>query len=82
MNLNIDWGGIVFALLLGYIDDVITPQAYHYQDTIVIVDKKYQCPKHCAVKHQHSVFYDGYGMTIDKNQLGKKVKKKKSRRKK
>ena len=82
MNLNIDWGGIVFALLTGYIDDVITPQAYHYQDTIVIVDKKYQCPKHCAVHHQHSVYYDGYGMTIDKNQLGKKVKKKKSRKKK
>ena len=82
MNLNIDWGGIVFALLIGYIDDVITPQAYHYQNTIVIVDRKYQCPKHCAVHHQHSVYYDGYGMTIDKNQLGKKVKKKKSRRKK
>ena len=82
MNLNIDWGGIVFALLIGYIDDVITPQAYHYQDIIVIVDKKYQCPKHCAVHHQHSVYYDGYGMTIDKNQLGKKYKKKKSRRKK
>jgi hypothetical protein len=48
----------------------------------VVVDKKYQCPKHCAVKHQHSVFWEGYGMTIDKNQLGKKVKKKKSRRKK
>ena len=48
----------------------------------MVVDKKYQCPKHCAVHHQHSVFYDGYGMTIDKNQLGKKVKKKKSRRKK
>ena len=82
MNLNIDWGGIVFALLIGYIDDAITPQAYHYQDTIVIVDRKYQCPKHCAVYHQHSVYYDGYGMIIDKNQLGKKVKKKKSSKKK
>jgi len=48
----------------------------------VVVDKKYQCPKHCKVSHQHSVYYDGYGMTIDKNQLGEKVKKKKSRRKK
>ena len=48
----------------------------------MVVDKKYQCPKHCKVSHYHSVFYDGYGMTIDKNQLGKKVKKKKSRRKK
>jgi len=47
-----------------------------------VVDKKYQCPKHCKVHHQHSVYYDGYGMTIDKNLLGEKVKKKKSRRKK
>ena len=48
----------------------------------MVVDKKYQCPKHCAINHQHSVYYDGYGMIIDKNQLGKKVKKKKSRKKK
>ena len=46
------------------------------------MDKKYQCPKHCKVSHYHSVFYEGNGMTIDENQLGKKVKKKKSRRKK
>ena len=74
---------ILLALAIGYIDDIIViGTKYYYQDTIVEVNKKYQCPKHCAVKHQHSVFYEGYGMTIDKNQLGKKVKKKKSRRKK
>ena len=73
---------IILAFTIGYIDDVTGPQPYHYQDTIVIVDKKYQCPKHCAVHHKHSVYYDGYGMTIDKNQLGKKVKKKKKSRKK
>ena len=73
---------IILAFTIGYIDDVTGPQPYHYQDTIVIVDKKYQCPKHCKVSHYHSVFYDGYGMTIDKNQLGKKVKKKKKSRKK
>ena len=67
---------IVLAFTIGYIDDVTGPQPYHYQDTIVVVDKKYQCPKHCAVSHYHSVFYEGYGMTIDKNNLGKKVKKK------
>ena len=42
-----------------------------------MVDKNYQCPTYCAVHHQHSVFYEGYGMTIDKNQLGKKYKEKK-----
>ena len=73
---------VALAFTIGWIDNNTGPQPYHYQDTIVVVDKKYQCPKHCAVHHQHSVYYDGYGMTIDKNQLGKKVKKKKSRRKK
>ena len=73
---------VLLAFAIGYIDDVTGPQPYHYEDTVVIVDKKYQCPKHCKVSHYHSVFYEGYGMTIDKNQLGKKVKKKKSRRKK
>ena len=73
---------VLLAFAIGYIDDVTGPQPYHYEDTVVIVDKKYQCPKHCKVSHYHSVFYDGYGMIIDKNQLGKKVKKKKKSRKK
>jgi len=73
---------LVLAFGIGYIDDVTGPQKYHYQDEIVIVNKKYQCPTYCAVHHQHSVFYEGYGMIIDKNQLGEKYKEKKSRRKK
>ena len=73
---------IIIAFAIGYIDDVTSPQPYHYQDTIVVVNKKYQCPKHCAVHHHHSVYFEGTGMVIDENQLGKKVKKKKSRRKK
>ena len=81
MLLNIDWVGIVLALLLGYVDDLILPK-YYYQDTIVEVNKKYQCPKHCDVEHYHSVYFEGDGMIIDKNQLGKKYKKKKSRKKK
>ena len=72
---------VALAFLIGYIQNETGPQEYEYQNEIVVVDKKYQCPKHCAVKHQHSVYYDGYGMTIDKNQLGKKVKKKKKSRK-
>ena len=73
---------VALAFTIGWIDNNTGPQPYHYQDTIVVVDKKYQCAKHCKVSPHHSVFYEGYGMTIDKNQLGKKVKKKKSRRKK
>tara|TARA_B100000965_G_C19010608_1_gene506563 strand:+ start:226 stop:363 length:138 start_codon:yes stop_codon:yes gene_type:complete len=45
----------------------------------VVVDKKYQCPKHCAVQHHHSVYFEGKGMVIDESQLGEK--KKKSRKK-
>ena len=43
-----------------------------------MVDKKYQCPKHCAVKHHHSVYYapESQGMVIEEEFLGKKVKKK------
>ena len=73
---------VALAFTIGYIDDVTGPQPYQYQDTIVIVNKKYQCPKYCAVQHRHSVYFDGPGMNIDKNQLGKKVKKKKYRKKK
>ena len=73
---------IGLAFLIGYLDDIYGPQKYHYQDTIVEINKKYQCPKYCGVNHYHSVFYDGYGMIVDKNELGKKYKEKKSRKKK
>ena len=71
------------AFLIGYLNDTYGPQPYHYKKQIVIVDKKYQCPTHCAIKHNHSVYFDGEsnGMIIDKNQLGKKYKKKKNRKK-
>ncbi len=84
MNLNIDWGGIAFALLLGYIDDMTGPKLYYYEESIVNVYKKYQCPKNCQVNHFHYVYFNSYidGMVIDKSQLGKKYKEKKSRRKK
>tara|TARA_B100000287_G_C20160915_1_gene594155 strand:- start:65 stop:217 length:153 start_codon:yes stop_codon:yes gene_type:complete len=43
----------------------------------VVVDKKYQCPKHCAVDHNHKVYFDSEtnGMVIKKEDLGKKIKK-------
>ena len=75
---------LLIAISIGYIDDATGPQSYHYKNQIVIVDKKYQCPSYCGVDHNHSVYFEGEtnGMVIDKNQLGKKVKKKKSRKKK
>ena len=73
---------MVLALFIGFISNEKGVQKYHYKNQIVEINKKYQCPKHCSVHHHHSVYFDGSGMIIDKNQLGKKVKKKKSRRKK
>ena len=87
MPLNIDWVGIGLVVLLGYLDDFILPQYYHYENTVVGVYKKYQCPIHCGANHAHLVYYDreitgDYLMYIDKSKLGKKYKQKKSRNKK
>ena len=73
---------IGLAFLIGYLDDIYGPQAYHYKDKIVIVDKKYQCPKHCDVHHNHSVYFveESNGMVIDKDKLGKKYKEKKKKK--
>ena len=75
---------LIIAIAIGYIDDVTGPQEYYYQDGVVNVYKKYQCPTYCAVNHPHFVYYnsDTDGIVIDKNQLGKKVKKKKYPKKK
>ncbi len=75
---------IALAFTIGYIDDVTGPQKHHYQDTIVVVDKKYQCPKHCAVHHHHSVYYapESQGMVVDKEKLGEKYKEPKKKRRK
>ena len=75
---------IAIAVLIGYIDDVTGPQAYHYENQIVIVDKNYQCPTYCGVIHAHSVYFESesIGMIIDKNKLGKRYKEKKNKKKK
>ena len=69
---------LVLAVLLGYLDDVTGPQPYHYENGVVIVDKKYQCPIYCGVNHSHSVYFEGesIGMVIDEDKLGKKFKEK------
>tara|TARA_B100000131_G_scaffold264310_1_gene261523 strand:+ start:458 stop:694 length:237 start_codon:yes stop_codon:yes gene_type:complete len=74
---------IGLAFLIGYLDDTYGPQPYHYENQIVIVDKKYQCPIYCDVNHRHHVYFeaDSNQMVIDKSNLGKKVKEKKIKKK-
>ena len=86
MPLNIDWVGIGLVVLLGYLDDFILPQYYHYENTVVGVYKKYQCPTHCGVNHPHLVYYDReitgyYHMYIDKSKLKEKYSKKRHEKK-
>ena len=45
------------------------------------MNEGYQCPTYCAIDHHHSAYFTGKGMIIDENQLGKRVKNKKSRKK-
>ena len=84
VTFNIDLAIIALAFLVGYLSDITGPQHHHYQDKTVNVYKKYQCPKYCDINHPHFVYYNSLtnGTVIDKSLLGKKIKKKKSRRKK
>ena len=76
---------ILIAFLLGYVDDINKPKEYYYGDThnVILVDKKYQCPTYSAVDHIHHVHFEGssFGMIIDENLLGARVKIKKNRKK-
>ena len=86
MILNVDWVGIVLVVLLGYLDDLILPKYYFYEDTIVGVYKKYQCPIYCGVNHPHLAYYDReitgyYHMYIDKSKLKEKYTKKRHEKK-
>ena len=83
MNIETTILQIVLAFLIGFINDSTKPKLYHYKNQIVVVYKKYQCPTYCAVDHHHYVYFKGesIGMIVDKNQLGKRVKEKKNRKK-
>tara|TARA_Y100001938_G_C7932984_1_gene350303 strand:+ start:180 stop:434 length:255 start_codon:yes stop_codon:yes gene_type:complete len=69
------------AILIGYVDDYNKPKKYHYEDTIVMVNKKYQCPNHCKVDHPHNVYFSSEtgGIIIDEDKLGKRIKEKKKK---
>ena len=70
---------IGIASLIGFISDKVKPREYYYEDRIVTVYKKYQCPKYCQVDHFHYVYFENLmdssrGMCIDKEKLGEKYK--------
>ena len=71
---------IGIASLIGLISDKVKPKEYYYENRIVTVYKKYQCPKYCEVNHFHYVYFDSTmfnkgGMYIDKEKLGERYKK-------
>ena len=71
---------IVIAFTIGFVSDKIEPKEYYYEDKIVTVYKKYQCPKYCQVNHFHYVYFDSLivepgQMLIDKEKLGEEYKK-------
>ena len=67
---------IIIGILsvIGFVNDKTTPQEYYYENGIVTVYKKYQCPIYCEVDHYHYVYFDsilvGHGrQCIDKDKL-------------
>ena len=71
---------IVIAFTIGFVSDKIEPKEYYYEDRIVTVYKKYQCPEYCQVDHFHYVYFDSLivepgQMLIDKEKIGEEYKK-------
>ena len=72
---------IVVGILsvIGFVNEKTKPQEYYYENRIVTVYKKYQCPKYCEIDHYHYVYYDSTivednQMCIDKDKLGKRYR--------
>ena len=77
---------IIIGILsvIGFVNDKTKPQEYYYENRIVTVYKKYQCPIYCEVDHFHYVYFDSLmvnhgNMCIDKDKLGKKLGKNSSK---
>ena len=71
---------IAIAFTIGFVGDRINPKEYYYEDRIVTVYKKYQCPKYCEVRHFHYVYFEDMmnekdKMCIDREKLGEEYKK-------
>ena len=70
---------LVIACLIGIGNEKTKPKEYYYENGIVTVYKKYQCPKYCEVDHFHYVYFDSlmvgkHNMCIDKEKLGERYK--------
>ena len=70
---------IIIGILsvIGLVNEKTKPREYYYENKIVTVYKKYQCPKYCEIDHYHYVYYDSSivensQMCIDKDKLGKR----------
>ncbi len=71
---------IGIASTIGFVGDRINPKEYYYEDSIVTVYKKYQCPKYCQVDHFHYVYFKDVinekdKICIDREKLGEEYKK-------
>ena len=70
---------IVIFSIIGLVNEKTKPKEYYYENRIVTVYKKYQCPTYCEVDHHHYVYYDrtvvGHNqMYIDSSKIGEKYK--------
>ena len=70
---------IVIFSIIGIVNEKTKPQEYYYENGIVTVYKKYQCPIYCEVKHHHYVYYDRTvvepgQMYIDSSKIGERYK--------
>ena len=68
------------AISVGIVNDKTKHKEYYYEDRIVTVYKKYQCPEYCQVNHFHYVYFDSLivepgQMLIDKEKIGEEYKK-------
>ena len=65
--------------VIGIVNEKTKPQEYYYENGIVTVYKKYQCPTYCEADHFHYVYFDSTiveedQMYIDKDKLGERYK--------
>ena len=70
---------IGIACLIGIGNEKTKPKEYYYENRIVTVYKKYQCPTYCEADHFHYVYFDSTiveegQMYIDKEKLGERYK--------
>ena len=62
------------AIVIGFINEKVGPQAYNIEGKIVYVYSKYQCPSYCEVHHIHYIKHDNpdsVGTWISKKELEK-----------